>query len=693
VEALDLRDHPGRFSADLPPEISEAEEDAEEVLEGLEPEGDVVTEALQPVLPVEGTSLNPPINEGLPVGARLAHFAPIWAQMFGQDSRASRTVSKGVGLSFKTRPLLTRHPVHFQNKSSLERIKRATSLMIEKRVIEPVRDRSSLGFYSRLFLVPKRSGEDRPIIDLSPLNRQLEVPKFRMETQVSVREAICPGEWTTSIDIKDAYLHVPMAQATQRFLRFRVGSQVYQYRALPFGLSSSPREFTKLLQPVIFLLRSHGIRVHAYLDDWLIRADSAQRAVHDAQLVANLLQHLGWIVNRDKSCFQASQNFLFLGMSFQTDLEMVQVRPSEDLRQRLVSRLKALHNNPVLTAKQWSSLFGLLQYMAPLVPQGRLRLRPIQWSFKKLWCQATGTWEDRLTLPRSLLAKLRWWISPEAFTGVLSVTPPSQLTLFTDASTTGWGATVMKHKASGIWNTQLAQLHINALEIQAVWQALKEFQQLLSEKVIRIMIDNRTAVAYIRRVGGIRSRTLNDLALKVHRLALKLKITLIPVYIQGSRNVAADALSRRGQHLDAEWVLNPSALLPVFRIWGRPWLDLFATRENKQMHQFVSPFPDEEAFQVDAMSFDWSSLNLIYAFPPRKLLAEVIRKFKTSSGTQMILIAPLRMSASWMPELMKLSRARLKLRQCHNFLTQMVESKGITLHKSPESLCLHAWLL
>ena len=129
--------------------------------------------------------------------------------------------------------------------------------------------------------------------------------------------------------------------------------------------------FTKLLQPIIQLLRAHGVVLHAYLDDWLIRANSPQQARRDAFLVANVLQALGWIVNQTKSCFEPSQNFTFLGMRLVTS---VRVHPSDDLRSRLSILLDSLAHNPELTGRELTSLFGLLQYLAPLVPQGRMRL-------------------------------------------------------------------------------------------------------------------------------------------------------------------------------------------------------------------------------------------------------------------------------------------------------------------------------
>ena len=95
-----------------------------------------------------------------------------------------------------------------------------------------------------------------------------------METPQSIQESLQVGEWTFTVDIKDAYLHIPVRPSFRKYLRFVVGSEVFQFKTLPFGLSVAPRIFTQVLRPVVAWLRARGIKVHAYLDDWLGRAMS-----------------------------------------------------------------------------------------------------------------------------------------------------------------------------------------------------------------------------------------------------------------------------------------------------------------------------------------------------------------------------------------------------------------------------------
>ncbi len=87
--------------------------------------------------------------------------------------------------------------------------------LLNKNAIEEVRDTSSPGFYSRLFVVPKKNGKLRPVLDLSSLNEHIVVEHFRMETTRYIRQNIQVYDWAVSIDLQDAYLHVPMCQASR----------------------------------------------------------------------------------------------------------------------------------------------------------------------------------------------------------------------------------------------------------------------------------------------------------------------------------------------------------------------------------------------------------------------------------------------------------------------------------------------
>ncbi len=116
------------------------------------------------------------------------------------------------------------------------------------------------------------------------------IQKFKMENLKHLRQLVKEKDFMTSIDLKDGYLHVPVAGRSQRFLQFRLRNKFYRFRALPFGLSTAPRIFTKVLRPVVQLCRERGIRLLVYLDDFIILGDSAEQCRRDTRFVLQLLE-------------------------------------------------------------------------------------------------------------------------------------------------------------------------------------------------------------------------------------------------------------------------------------------------------------------------------------------------------------------------------------------------------------------
>lgn len=114
---------------------------------------------------------------------------------------------------------------------------------------------------------PKGVGGWRPVLNLSPPNLYLRKIRFSMETPMSVRESLRPSDWVTSIDLTDAYFHILIHQADQKRLLFVWGDKVFQFRALPFGLSLALWIFTMIIRQFCGIIRGQGVRLRTYLDD------------------------------------------------------------------------------------------------------------------------------------------------------------------------------------------------------------------------------------------------------------------------------------------------------------------------------------------------------------------------------------------------------------------------------------------
>ena len=73
--------------------------------------------------------------------------------------------------------------------------------------------------------------------------------------------------------------------------------------------------------------------------------------------------------------------------------------------------------------------------------------------------------------------------------------------LYPDISLKGWGAHVLDQSALDIWSDALAQLHINVLELRAIWLGLQSFKDLLDGSTVAIMCDTMSAIAYVKNQG------------------------------------------------------------------------------------------------------------------------------------------------------------------------------------------------
>ena len=168
----------------------------------------------------------PPPNDSLkaslspPVGGHFRSFRRDW-QRNKCSSYMLNIITNGYVLPFLSEPGLVRFPlIQSEYKAHQKDQALATCIqsLLSKNAIERVENVKSLGFYSRLFLVPKPHQRWRPVIDLSRLNTFLYVEKFKMETPESIRTSLIPGEWVSSIDLSDAYLHIPIHPNSRKYL-------------------------------------------------------------------------------------------------------------------------------------------------------------------------------------------------------------------------------------------------------------------------------------------------------------------------------------------------------------------------------------------------------------------------------------------------------------------------------------------
>lgn len=220
-------------------------------------------------------------------------------------------------------------------------------------------------FISNIFLVPKKTGDFRPVINLKPLNSFVQEIHFKMESINLACSFIKPGDFMASLDLKDAYFSIPIFQPHRKYLRFLWKGQRYEFTCLPFGYSLAPRVFTKVLKPVIATLRFRGIRLVVFIDDILVIASSAQQCSdHLAEALA-LLRSLGFTINFKKSNLTPVSNIIYLG--FLINSVSMKLFLPEDKISKVILACQQLVSSTKPTVRMVAHVTGLLVSAFPAV--------------------------------------------------------------------------------------------------------------------------------------------------------------------------------------------------------------------------------------------------------------------------------------------------------------------------------------
>ena len=498
-------------------------------------------------------------------------------------------------------------------------------------------------FPSRIFTVPKASGGDRLILDVSSLNRWIQCPSFKMHNHNHVRKIISPGSWVVSIDIQDAYLHIPIHPLFQSFLAFQHGSRWYKFLALPFGLNIAPRVFTAVMRVPICQLRDWGVSIVAYLDDLILWAPTRELCRTHMTLTCNLLRKMGFLLNLEKSCLEPSQCITWVGVHW--DL----TRDCWSLPQTTVTSTtamaSALIQQGACSRRDMESMVGKAAWAGQILPEARLQAHYLASAIPLF---SPDHRLRVLRIPDFLLSHLQWWTNQSNLSAVCPLhADPISASIWTDASDQGWGALSSTGASrQGVWDAPDQRLHINLKETRAIRLAIE--QDLVPPGLhVQVFMDNKTAHFAIARRGSSRSPPLQR---EIHALFRTLSLrdmTLTSRFLEGASNVAADQLSRT-EPVPTEWELDPRDFARILAWHGPLLVDGLASPLNSKLPDFICPFPHPLARSADLFSTPLESLEGMYLFPPCNLIPKVLQFLCHYKGSG-ILVLPDDCSASWAP--------------------------------------------
>ena len=244
-----------------------------------------------------------------------------------------------------------------------------------------------------------------------------------------------------------------------------------------------------------------------------------------------------------------------------------------------------------------------------------------------------------MTLTDWALQDLDWWKKNILTLWAPVRRPNPEKIIYTDASKKGWGwaRRDTKEQGGGHWSQEESELHINVLELKAVYLSLRSLFKEDSSMHIKIMSDNSTTVANINKQGSVRSGPCDRMARHIWEFALDRKIWLSSAHRPGALNAEADQASHIFND-SSKWALTERVFLGICKETGiTHTVDMFASRLNKKLDTYIAWQPDPGAWAIDAFTINWEPIIGFY-FPPFNMIGRVLEKIEEDRATLIVVV-------------------------------------------------------
>ena len=288
-----------------------------------------------------------------------------------------------------------RLPDHAFNEHEYSVVHQEIQKLIQKGVI--IKVKCSPGqIVSGIFLIPKKDGTFRLIRNLKSFNEFVTHHNFEMDSLQTIIKLVTPICFMASIDMKDAYYSIPVKSEDGKYLRFKWEDQFYEFTCLPNGLSCAPRQFTKILKPLLTTLRKQGHISTAHLDDLYSQGRNYDNCVKNVIDTTVLLDKLGLVVDPENASFIPSQVLVILGFIINSLTMTIQLMTEKalDLNTVCIEFLRAT----TLSIREVASAIGSIVDSFPGVMHGPLFYRHLEKDKCLALQQAKGNFDAHMSL-------------------------------------------------------------------------------------------------------------------------------------------------------------------------------------------------------------------------------------------------------------------------------------------------------
>ncbi|GFU63799.1 retrovirus-related Pol polyprotein from transposon 17.6 [Trichonephila clavipes] len=347
--------------------------------------------------------------------------------------------------------------------------------MLEQGIIRE----SCSDFSSPVVVCKKKDGTMRLCIDYRNLNKKIVKDRYPLPIIEEVLDKLGNGKIFTTLDLKNAFFHVDVDEASRKYTAFVTETGQYEFLKVPFGLSISSNYFQRNINYVFRELLRDGTLI-IYLDDIIIPATDEKEACKKLARVLETASRYGIELNLKKSQFvQGKINFL----GHVTQNGIIQLSAEKTV---------SVCNFPEpKNAKDVQSFLGLTGYFRKYIPSYAMLARPLS-------DLLTGTNPFEFGHAQKIaFQNLKNALCSEPVLHLFK--EGANLELYTDACKLGLGSVLLQQGEDGRFypihymskknSIQEEKLCSYELEVLAVIEALKKFRNYLLGRKFRIQTD------------------------------------------------------------------------------------------------------------------------------------------------------------------------------------------------------------
>ena len=412
---------------------------------------------------------------------------------------------------------LRRLPLTFREGATAE-----LSSLLEEGIIEPI---NAAPWISNLVVAQKKSGGLRVCVDLRQVNKAVIPDKYPLPTAEELTSLFHGSTVFTKLDLRQGYLQVPLHPASRDLTAFVTHAGVFRYTRMPFGLSSAPSCFQKVMSTILAGVPGTAV----YLDDIVVHGPD--QATHDARLhrvfVALTKHHL--TLNGEKCLFSVPT------------VDFIGFRLSADGIAPLSSNVDAIQRIPEPTSiTQVASFLGMTAYYLRFLPNYSQTTAPLRQLLKK---EEPWAWSPQCSESFFMLKKQ---LTSPPVLAHFSLSSPTFITC--DASTAAVGGVLSQlHDgterpiafASRALTPTEQRYSVGEREALACVWACERWHMYVYGRHFTIRTDHQALTTVLSTSGS------GHKPLRLHRWAERLRQYHYDlIFTPGRENVVADLLSR-----------------------------------------------------------------------------------------------------------------------------------------------------